>query len=129
MKQVDIYIYTSSKAPQVNNGKYRYKLKCSGHELEGKGQQETTTAHRLAMICAIEALKRMNRPALVTIHTACRYMINGHGMMGQWKENAWNKRTGKPLKNADLWQELYEQTKQHAIKWEYCPNLVAQDKE
>ena len=117
--QVDIYLYISSKAPTVSGGKYKYKLTCNGGSIEGGGETGPTTGHRLAMTCAIEALKRMSKASMITIHTSCRYLISGHAYLSSWQKSDWTKSGGEPLRNADLWQRLYELQKPHAIKYVY----------
>lgn len=118
MQQVDIYLVISSKAPATKKAWYKYMLVCKGHPLEGKGELQNTTGHRLVMTCAIEALKRMNRPSMITIHTDCRYLINSHGQLRQWKDAGWERPHGE-LKNADLWQQLFELQKDHVLRYHF----------
>lgn len=123
MQQVDIYLYISSKAPSCSRAKYRYQLTCAGHTLSGSGETGPITGHRLAMTCAIEALKRMNKAAVITIHTNCRYLMTGHAYMGSWQKNGWAKPGGAPLKNADLWEQIYNLQQPHAVKYVYDINV------
>lgn len=53
---------------------------------------------------------------MITIHTDCRYLINNK--MQEWKAAGW-KRQGGDLKNADLWQQLYELQKPHAVRYHF----------
>lgn len=115
--QVDIFLVISSRTPgKQKKAGYKYILVCNGHTLEGNGELKDTTGHRLVMTCAIEALKRMTKPSMITIHTDCRYLINNH--LQEWKDAGW-KRNGGELKNADLWQQLYELQKPHAVRYHY----------
>lgn len=118
MQQVDIFLTISTKAPSTKKASYKYILACNGHTLTGTGDLTNTTGHRLVMTCAIEALKRMKKPAMITIHTDCRYLINGHRNLQIWKEAGWTRATGE-LKNADLWQQLFELQKGHAVRYRY----------
>lgn len=107
MQQVDIFLVVSSRTPGKTKGAwYKYILVCNGHALTEKESCSETTGHRLALACAIAALKRMRRPALITIHTDCNYLAEGRGQLAQWKDNGWTRPGGKELKNADLWQQL-----------------------
>jgi ribonuclease HI len=36
-----------------------------------------------------------------------------------WKKANWVKKDGKPVKNQDLWEELYKLTWKNAVKWEW----------
>lgn len=121
MREVDIYLYTSSHNPTCADGKYSYELHCDGcSPVKDRGEiRHRTTGHRLAMTCCIEALKRMRRAAVITIHTDCRYLINGHGYIGSWEQNGWTKSGGEPLKNVDLWQKIKELEAPHAIRYQY----------
>lgn len=123
MQKVEIYLFTSSKAFSTESGSYEYILECNGRTASGFGKTGPITAHRLLLTCAIEALKRMNRPAVLNIHTDCQYLISSRMYLKTWRDNAWTKPGGKPLKNADLWQEWYEVSHQHAVKYEYCPTI------
>lgn len=115
--QVDIFLVISSRTPgKQKKAGYKYILVCNGHTLEGNGELKDTTGHRLVMTCAIEALKRMTKPSMITIHTDCRYLINNK--MKEWKDAGW-KRQGGELKNADLWQQLYELQKPHAVRYNF----------
>lgn len=115
--QVDIFLVISSRTPgKQKKAGYKYILVCNGYTLEGNGELKDTTGHRLAMTCEIEALKRMTKPSMITIHTDCRYLINNK--MKEWKDAGW-KRQGGELKNADLWQQLYELQKPHAVRYHF----------
>lgn len=124
MQQVNISLYISSKAPKVNGAKYIYVLSCRGKHISAEEKVEgMITGHRLVMTCAIAALKRMTRPAVITIYTNSRYLTSGHGYLASWKENGWMKPGGEPVKNADLWQQIYDLQKIHAVKYKYTPNM------
>lgn len=115
--QVDIFLVISSRTPgKTKKADYKYILVCNGRSVEGTGELTDTTGHRLVMTCAIEALKRMTKPSMITIHTDCRYLLNNK--MQEWKEAGW-RRQGGELKNADLWQQLYDLQKQHAVRYHY----------
>lgn len=115
--QVDIFLIISSRSPgKTKKAWYKYILVCNGRSLEDKGELKETTGHRLLLTCAIEALKRMTKPSMITIHTDCRYLINNH--MQEWKDAGW-KRPGGELKNADLWQQLYALQKSHAVRYHF----------
>lgn len=115
--QVDIFLITSSKTSgKIKRAGYKYILVCKNRTCEGSGELINTTGHRLVMTCAIEALKRMTKASMITIHTDCRYLINNK--MQEWKDAGW-KRQGGELKNADLWRQLYELQKPHAVRYHF----------
>jgi ribonuclease HI len=36
-----------------------------------------------------------------------------------WIKNNWRTSSKKPVKNAELWKELLEETKRHEIEWKW----------
>lgn len=89
MQQVDIFLYISSKAPRINGASYIYVLTCGKKYISGKGEvKEITTRNRSTLICATEALKRMNKPALITIHTNNQYIVDNHMRLDSWEKKA-----------------------------------------
>lgn len=120
MQEVGIFLAVSSHSPgKIKRGWYKYIMVCGDYTVEKKAGTKETTGNRLAMICAIEALKRMRKPSVITIHTDCRYLINGHGNLQAWKDNGWKRRDGRKLKNTDLWQQLSDLQKNHAVRYRF----------
>lgn len=118
MKQVDVLIITSTRTPgKTRRAWYRYILICEGHTRSGKAYARNTTGHRLALECAVAAAKELVRPAMVTFHTDCYYFANGQRQLATWKENDWKRSDGKEVKNLDLWQQLEEKLRIHAVKF------------
>lgn len=118
--RVDIFLIISSRSPgKTKKAWYKYIMICNGRALEDKGELSQTTGHRLILTCIIEALKRMTKPCKIVIHTDCRYLIDNR--MQKWKEAGWKRPTGK-LKNADLWQQLYDLQRNHEISY-YFENM------
>ena len=117
MQEVHIFLITSSHAPKLRKAWYRYILVCQGKILEKKTDVQDVTGHQLVMECAVAALQRMIRPAMITIHTDSHYLANGHGKMAVWKSDGWKRGNGQELKNADLWQQLERLVQPHAIRF------------
>ena len=85
--------------------------------MQKKEQVLDTTGHRMVLECAIAALKRMNQPAMITIHTDCHYFADGQRRLAAWKNNGWKRSDGKELRNLDLWQEIEELLRPHAVQF------------
>jgi ribonuclease HI len=88
------------------------------HEKELSGGEAHTTNNRMELLAAIRGLEALTRPCHVTLVTDSAYVKNGitqwiHG----WKRNGWRTADKKPVKNADLWQELIEASARHRIEW------------
>ena len=75
-------------------------------------------AGRTTAIRALEALK--GGPHRVELYTDSSYVKDGiSGWIHGWKRNGWKTAARKPVKNAELWQELDELTRRHDIHWHW----------
>ena len=93
-------------------------LRTGGVEKEMSGGEPHTTNNRMELMAAIQGLKALKRPCRVTLSTDSRYVMDGltkwiHG----WLKNGWRTSDKKPVKNADLWQELLAASKPHRVEW------------
>jgi ribonuclease HI len=95
-------------------------LRTGDKEREISGGESHTTNNRMELRAAIEALNALKRPCSVEIHTDSNYVRDGimkwiHG----WKRNGWRTADKKPVKNAELWQELLEAESRHEVRWHW----------
>jgi ribonuclease HI len=93
-------------------------LRTGGTEKELSGGEAHTTNNRMELMAAIRGLEALKRPCRVTLSTDSRYVMDGltkwiHG----WLKNGWRTADKKPVKNADLWQELLAASKPHRVEW------------
>lgn len=93
-------------------------LRMGGTEKELSGGEAHTTNNRMELMAAIQGLNALKRPCRVTLSTDSRYVMDGltkwiHG----WLKNGWRTADKKPVKNADLWQELLAAAKPHRVEW------------
>ena len=87
-------------------------------EKELWGGEPATTNNRMEMTAVIRALEALKRPLRVRLHTDSQYVVKGisewiHG----WRRNGWKTSDKKPVKNADLWQEIDRLNNDHRIDW------------
>jgi ribonuclease HI len=87
-------------------------------EKELSGGEGHTTNNRMELMAAIQGLKALKRPCRVILSTDSRYVMDGltkwiHG----WLKNGWRTADKKPVKNAELWQELLAAAKPHRVEW------------
>jgi len=98
-------------------------LRHNEHEKEISGSDPDTTNNRMEITAAIEALKALKGPCEVELWTDSEYLKKGFmEWMPKWKLNGWRRREGgqfKPLKNAELWQELDRQAARHRITFHW----------
>jgi ribonuclease HI len=93
-------------------------LRTSGKEKLLWGGEAHTTNNRMEMTAAIQALSALKRPCVVTLTTDSQYVMKGiKEWMPNWKKRGWRTAENKPVKNADLWQQLDLLCAQHTLTW------------
>ena len=95
-------------------------IRSGGREREISGGEPLTTNNRMELLAAIRALEALKRPCHVTLTTDSVYVRDGitrwiHG----WLKNGWRTADRKPVKNAELWQELLDAAAPHRIDWRW----------
>ena len=69
----------------------------------------TTTNNRMELTAAIEGLKALKKPCIVTLFSDSTYVVNT--MAKNWNRKA----------NQDLWEELDNLVKIHEVTWLWLP--------
>ncbi len=80
---------------------------------------ENTTNNIMEITAVIEGLKMLKFECEVEIYSDSAYVVNAfnnHWIEGWIKKN-WINSSKEPVKNKELWQELYTLTKQHKVKF------------
>ena len=95
-------------------------LRTGKTERELSGGEPLTTNNRMELLAAIRGLEALKRPCRVRLHTDSIYVRDGitkwiHG----WRRNGWKTADKKPVKNAELWQELLDAAAPHRIDWRW----------
>ena len=87
------------------------------YKKEISGGSENTTNNIMELTAAIEALKILKRPCKVTLYSDSAYVINAFHQkwIYGWIKKNWKTAGNQPVKNKELWQELYNLTKVHEI--------------
>lgn len=84
------------------------------------GAAAATTNNRMELTAAIEALKALKVPAQVRLWTDSKYVLQGiTEWLPNWKKRNWRTSANKPVKNADLWQDLDTARARHSIDWRW----------
>ena len=95
-------------------------LRQGRHEKEIFGGDPQTTNNRMELTGVIEALKALKRPCHVIVHTDSQYVQKGMGeWLPNWKRRGWRTADKKPVRNADLWQELDALVSLHQVEWRW----------
>ncbi len=93
-------------------------LKAGEAEKELWGGEPDTTNNRMELTAVIRALEALKRPVEARLHTDSQYVQKGISQwIHNWKRNGWRTADKKPVKNADLWQQLDKLVAQHRIEW------------
>ncbi|HEX8302072.1 ribonuclease HI [Sphingomonas sp.] len=93
-------------------------LRIGGTEKDLSGGEAHTTNNRMELMAAIQGLNALKRPCRVTLSTDSRYVMDGlTKWVHAWLKNGWRTSDKKPVKNADLWQELLAASKPHRVEW------------
>ena len=93
-------------------------IRMGARERELSGSEALTTNNRMEMMAAISGLGALTKPCRVTLSTDSRYVMDGlTKWIKGWQRNGWKTADKKPVKNADLWQELLDAAKPHQIEW------------
>ncbi|MCE8011326.1 ribonuclease HI [Billgrantia desiderata] len=95
-------------------------LESGSHEKTLNGFEANTTNNRMELMAAIMALRTLKRPCEVELWTDSEYLRLGitewiHG----WMKRNWKTANRQPVKNAELWRELLEETRRHRIHWHW----------
>jgi ribonuclease HI len=95
-------------------------LRTGGKEREIAGGEPLTTNNRMELMAAIKGLQALKRPCRVQLHTDSIYVRDGiTRWVHKWQRNGWRTSDKKPVKNAELWQELIEAAAPHRIEWKW----------
>jgi len=74
----------------------------------------------MELMAAIQGLQALKKPCQVRLVTDSNYVKEGiTTWIHNWKKNGWRTAGRKPVKNADLWQDLDTAIARHDITWEW----------
>ena len=119
-KKPEVIVYTDGACSgNPGPGGWGAVLIWNGKEKELSGGAPHTTNNQMEMQAVIEALKALNKPCLVKIHSDSALIINAftQGWIDSWQKRGWRKADKKPVENKELWQDMLEAIKPHDVKW------------
>ena len=95
-------------------------LRKGSAEREISGGEPDTTNNRMELLAAIHALNALSKPCRVELHTDSVYVRDGiTRWIHKWRLNGWRTSDKKPVKNAELWQQLVEAAAPHRVEWRW----------
>ena len=121
MKQVTIYT-DGACSGNPGPGGWGAILMYGAHKRELSGGEADTTNNRMELRAVIEGLQAIKRPCRITLYLDSQYVRQGiTSWIHNWKRKGWKTADNKPVKNADLWQQLdaLVHNSPHQIHWEW----------
>ncbi|MDF1776722.1 MAG: ribonuclease HI [Rhizobiaceae bacterium] len=119
MKHVKIYT-DGACSGNPGPGGWGAILRHGETDRELSGGAADTTNNRMELMAAISSLKALKTPCKVDLYTDSSYVRDGiNGWINGWKRNGWKTAARKPVKNADLWQELDSARNGHEVTWHW----------
>lgn len=88
-----------------------------GHEKRMSGFCENTTNNRMEILAVIKGLQELKEPCDVLLYSDSAYVVNAFNQhwIEDWASKGWKTADKKPVKNVELWQELFMLTKKHNV--------------
>ncbi len=86
---------------------------------EISGANSNTTNNIMEITAVLEALKLLKEECNVEIYSDSAYVVNAfnQGWIYNWQKNNWKTASKDPVKNRELWEELYDLVKKHNVKF------------
>lgn len=124
MKEVLIWTDGACKG-NPGAGGWGALLKYGRHTKEIYGGEPETTNNRMEIMAVIQALQLLKEPCFVHIYTDSQYVQKAMTeWLPGWKAKGWRNASKKPVKNADLWQQLDALCQQHQLQWHWVRGHV-----
>lgn len=119
MTEVEIFTDGACKG-NPGPGGWGVVIRAGTREKELSGGEPLTTNNRMELMAAIKGLQALTRPCRVALYTDSNYVRDGITKWTRgWIRNGWKTADRKPVKNADLWQELIAAEAPHRIEWHW----------
>jgi len=116
----EVIIYTDGACSgNPGPGGWGSILMYKGNKKEISGEKPNTTNNIMEITAVIEALKLLKFPCSVKLYSDSAYVVNAfnNGWIYNWQKNNWKTADKKPVKNQELWKELYSLFKMHKIEF------------
>ena len=86
---------------------------------EISGALNNTTNNIMEITAVLEALKLLKEECEVKIYSDSAYVVNAFNQkwIYGWIKNGWKNASKEPVKNKELWEQLYELTKTHNVEF------------
>lgn len=86
---------------------------------EISGANKDTTNNIMEITAVLEALKLLKEECEVKVYSDSAYVVNAfnQGWIYNWRKNNWRTASKDPVKNQELWEELYSLVQKHKVEF------------
>ncbi len=116
----EVIIYTDGACSgNPGPGGWGSVLMYKGNTKEISGALKDTTNNVMELTAVIEALKLLKFKCNVKLYSDSAYVVNAFNQkwIYGWMKNGWKNSNKEPVKNKELWEELYSLTKVHNVEF------------
>lgn len=116
----EVIIYTDGACSgNPGPGGWGSILMYKGNTKEISGALKNTTNNVMELTAVIEALKLLKFKCDVKLYSDSAYVVNAFNQkwIYGWMKNGWKNSNKEPVKNKELWEELYSLTKVHNVEF------------
>lgn len=117
---VNVTIYTDGACSgNPGPGGWAAVLLYGDNRKEISGGSKNTTNNIMEITAVIEALKCLKFEFEAKVHSDSAYVVNcfNNGWIQKWKKNNWQTASKEPVKNKELWEELYNLVQKHKVEF------------
>lgn len=124
--KVDIYIQGKTKNPAIQKtAQAKWCICCALsngtiEKRDGNVLLNNATTKRAVLVALLTALQKFNKAAVLRIYISDDFVraVLINGWTNRWQKNQWHKiRLNGEIKHLDLWQQISEQLKNHAVSF------------
>ena len=114
-----ITIYTDGSClNNPGNGGWAAIININDEIKKISGSVKDTTNNKMELMAPIKALQEIKEKQPIEIYTDSQYVRLGiTDWVHKWIKNNWQTSKKEPVKNKELWIQLYELTNSFDIKW------------
>ena len=114
-----IKIYTDGSClHNPGNGGWAAIININNKVEKISGSVKDTTNNKMELMAPIKALQTIEEKQPIEIYTDSQYLRLGiTDWVHKWTKNNWLTSKKEPVKNKELWIQLYDLNKSHEIKW------------
>ena len=114
-----ITIYTDGSClNNPGNGGWAAIININDEIKKISGSVKDTTNNKMELMAPIKALQEIKEKQPIEIYTDSQYVRLGiTDWVHKWIKNNWQTSKKEPVKNKELWVQLYELTSSFDVKW------------